>query len=97
MTYITTDWMDFAVCRGHSHLFFPNTSITGRARAKLNKEALALCAVCPVIEACRDYGVATQSSGIWGGETEEERSKRGIPVSVDVRRRLKRQMDKLST
>ena len=95
MTYMTTDWMDFAVCRGKSHLFFPPTSVTGRARAKLNKEALKICAVCPVIEPCRQYGIETQSSGIWGGETEEQRAERGLPVSVDVKRRLERAKAKL--
>jgi WhiB family redox-sensing transcriptional regulator len=95
MTYITNDWMDFAVCRGNSHLFFPPTNVTGRARVKLNKEALKLCAVCPVVEPCRDYGIRTGSAGIWGGETEEQRAERGLPVSVEVQRRLQRARAKL--
>ena len=88
MNYTTNNWMDFAVCRGKSHLFFPPASVIGRARSKITKEALIICATCPVVEPCRLYGIQTQSSGIWGGETEEQRAKRGLPVSVNPIRRL---------
>jgi WhiB family redox-sensing transcriptional regulator len=96
MTYININWMDFSLCRGKGYLFFPPSNVTGRKRAKLTQQALEICGQCPVAEPCRDYGVATQSSGIWGGETDEQRAVRGLPVTVDVMRRVKRQQQKES-
>jgi len=97
MNYLPNTWMDFSLCRGQSHLFFPPPHIVGKKRAALQKQALEICAKCPVSEPCRDYGVMTQSLGIWGGETEEQRGERGLPVSIDVQRRIKRQEEKEKT
>ena len=35
--------------------------------------ALAVCAVCPVIEPCRDHARRFREAGIWGGENEAQR------------------------
>lgn len=40
------------------------------------KAAKAVCAVCPVLDACRDYALNDASLyGIWGGTTYKERVK----------------------
>ena len=95
MTYLPNTWMDFSLCRGQSSLFFPAQSIVGKKRIALQKQALDICSKCPVVEPCREYGIATQSSGIWGGETEEQRAGRGLPVSINVRRRIQRAKKKI--
>lgn len=62
------DFFDDASCRSaDTTLFFPvSDSLAG--------EAKAICAGCPVAEACLDYAIATrQSDGVWGGLTAIER------------------------
>lgn len=63
-------WQNHAACRGiDSDLFFPG-------RGESNHEAKAVCAVCPVREACLDAAIANREPlGIWGGLTETERDK----------------------
>jgi WhiB family redox-sensing transcriptional regulator len=64
------DWIDEAACAGADpELFFPKKN-DGPAR-----EAKAVCASCPVREACRDYAVRSpvMLAGVWGGTTESER------------------------
>jgi len=62
------DWYDDAECRGaDTSVFFP-VSEAGADEAK------AICATCPVAEACLEYAVATrQPEGVWGGMTPTER------------------------
>lgn len=63
------DWTTDGRCYGHRDpdLFFAE----GRAR---QRQALALCAACPVREACLfyalDHGI---DFGVWGGLTAEQR------------------------
>ena len=94
MTYLPNTWMDFSLCSGQSNLFFPAQNIVGRKRLALQKQALEICSKCPVVEPCREYGIRTQSSGIWGGETEEQRGQRGLAVSTNIRRSLQRAKQK---
>jgi WhiB family redox-sensing transcriptional regulator len=55
-------------------LFFPVGS-SGPALAQIY-EAKAVCARCPVREACLRFALDTgQNYGIWGGLTEDERHK----------------------
>ncbi|ABD94182.1 transcriptional factor WhiB-like [Streptomyces phage mu1/6] len=46
------------------------------ALARVNA-AKALCTTCPVISACRDLGRRLHETGVWGGETDEERTGAG--------------------
>ncbi len=65
---VTPGFFDEAACRGHdTAVFFPvSDSLAG--------EAKAICATCPVAEACLDYALATrQPDGVWGGLTGQER------------------------
>lgn len=61
-------WVVFSACRDKdSDLFFPET------RAQ-EREALSICASCPVQTECLDYAFeADIRFGIWGGTTEKQR------------------------
>jgi len=63
-----TDFFADASCNGaDTSVFFPvSDSFAG--------EAKAICAECPVAEACLEYAISTrQSDGVWGGLTGIER------------------------
>jgi WhiB family transcriptional regulator, redox-sensing transcriptional regulator len=66
-------WRESAACRdADTELFFPIGS-TGPAVAEISR-AKAICAGCPVRQACLTYALATnQAYGIWGGYDENER------------------------
>lgn len=61
-------WVVFSACRDKdADLFFPET------RAE-EKQALAICATCPVELDCLDYAFeADIRFGVWGGMTEKQR------------------------
>ena len=61
-------WRPQAACRdSDTEVFFPESDADAAP-------ALAICAACPVREACLDFALATnQADGIWGGATETER------------------------
>lgn len=64
-----SNWRTHAACRDEDpELFFPvgNSQVTRRKEA----QAAAVCARCPVRDACQDAG-ATQSHGIWNGRNRE--------------------------
>ncbi len=58
-------WREQAACSGvDSDLFFPASEDDVQA----TNQAKAICAECPVREACLQYALATnQSAGVWGG------------------------------
>lgn len=66
-------WRRRAACAGEDlELFFPFGS-AGPALTQI-AAAKAICARCPVRQACLRYAVTTgQGHGIWGGLTEDER------------------------
>ena len=64
----STDFFADAACQGaDTAVFFPvSDTFAG--------EAKAICATCPVAEACLEYAIATrQGDGVWGGLTAVER------------------------
>jgi WhiB family transcriptional regulator, redox-sensing transcriptional regulator len=63
-------WQDRAVCRDH-----PSPDELWYSELKEGQEvARAMCAPCPVLEACREFARATQQQyGVWGGETALQR------------------------
>jgi WhiB family redox-sensing transcriptional regulator len=66
-------WREQAACR-HSDpdLFFPVGSSERTERDV--RAAKAMCAACPVREACLAFALETnQDLGVWGGASEEER------------------------
>ena len=50
--------------------FFPPS---GGGRPSAEREAKAMCAVCPVSKECLAWALAHVVHGIWGGTTERER------------------------
>lgn len=79
------EWNDFAICRGRGDLFFEPF---GERPGPRRREAVAkrLRAQCPVQLACLGAGRRNKESGIWGGETEEERALAGYAPRANVRR-----------
>lgn len=61
-------WRDRAACRGiDPEIFYPVSDEEVDA-------ARAICAVCPVREACLEHALSSrEKEGIWGGCTERER------------------------
>jgi WhiB family redox-sensing transcriptional regulator len=67
-TFDPKEWRSLAACRDvDTAVFFPETE-SEVATAK------AICAACPVREACLDFALITrQDDGVWGGLDENER------------------------
>ncbi len=85
---VDREWVDFAVCRGRSDLFFEPFGERPGPRARREAIAKHLCAQCPVQAPCLEAGRRNHESGLWGGETEEERTQAGFPPRANVRRSL---------
>lgn len=70
---VVLEWRDLAACIGHDpSMFFP-AGETGPAAEQI-RLAKQVCSTCEVSEECLSYAIETnQSSGIWGGLTEDER------------------------
>lgn len=66
-------WAEQASCAGQTDLFFGSPVETDRERADRERQALAVCAVCPVVAPCRDHARRFREAGIWGGENETQR------------------------
>lgn len=95
-------WSPQAACRGEeTALFFPEGgSYIGdpnhEKRLKLKeeaKEALSICAVCPVLQKCRTQTLG-EEYGIWGGMTERERraarkQHQAVVATLPKRRKLR--------
>lgn len=78
------DWMDFAICRGRTVLFFPHRAERPEARARREAKADRLCRACPVAGPCRAYARANREYGFWAGESEEDRHLAGFTVSAPI-------------
>ena len=82
-TWDHDSWRESATCRNaDTEMFFPEVDkeagqpsvVDRKAAAGLTRQALALCAVCPVRIECLEFSLRTrQLDGIWGGLTEEQR------------------------
>lgn len=61
-------WRHKAACRGvDPDIFFPVSEEDA-------EEAKAICATCPVQQACLEWALAVrEKDGVWGGATERER------------------------
>jgi WhiB family redox-sensing transcriptional regulator len=71
----TYDWQYEGACRAvDPETFFSPDAERGPRRRNREAAAKALCAVCPVIEACRDHALQVQEPyGVWGGLNINER------------------------
>lgn len=79
------EWRKQAACAGSdSDIFFP----IGEEDDSLAAPAKAVCAVCPVRDACLQYALATnQTEGVWGGMTGPERRRLRRRIRDRERRR----------
>lgn len=63
-----SDYRHGAACRDlDPEIFFPVSEETGAA------PALAVCATCPVREACLEWALERGEEGVWGGTVTEDR------------------------
>ncbi|MGH8901216.1 MAG: WhiB family transcriptional regulator [Egibacteraceae bacterium] len=66
-------WRDKAACRDMDVEFFFPQGTAGAALEQAN-QAKAVCAGCPVVDACLEWALETnQDAGVWGAKTEDER------------------------
>lgn len=80
------DWRDLALCRGKTHLFFGPPGERPSRRRRREQMASCYCAVCPVVDECREAARVNHECGFWGGESEEQRAAAGFPPRSIERR-----------
>lgn len=79
-------WMDTALCKGRTELFFGTNRERPERRQKRETLARKFCLVCPALEPCRTMARNNGENGFWGGESEEERAAAGFaPRSISRR------------
>ena len=67
-------WMARAACASHAD---PDLWFAEHGEHDRRREALRICAACPVRAACLAYVLSMpQQAGIWGGTTEDQRRSR---------------------
>ena len=71
----TYEWQYEGACRDQDpDVFFSPDAERGPRRRAREAAAKALCAVCPVIEQCRNHALTVREPhGVWGGLTITER------------------------
>jgi WhiB family redox-sensing transcriptional regulator len=80
------NWVSRALCTGKTELFFGTPRERPGRRARREALARAYCAVCPVVDQCRQAGRDGREFGMWGSETEEDRARLGFPPPAMMRR-----------
>ena len=78
-------WYENAVCKGYSSLFYPKDAERPQARDRREQKAKTLCAVCPVLNSCKDYARQNGEFGVWGhlfDSSEQTRRSKFLPPSV---------------
>ena len=78
------NWMDHAVCKGKTNLFFPPKAERPQARVRREAQARLLCRTCPVNDKCQVFARDNREYGFWGGESEEERHLAGYTVAAPI-------------
>ena len=70
------EWQYEGACRdADPTLFFHPKGERGSARRRRAEAAKAVCATCPVLDACRAHSMAVREPyGVWGGLSEDERT-----------------------
>jgi hypothetical protein len=55
------------MCRGiHTDVFYPAQELFSRDEERMFKR---MCANCPAMQACLEWGLASERYGVWGGTT----------------------------
>jgi len=84
------EWQQDAACRDlPTEMFFHPDGERGPNRRNRVNAAKAVCATCPVIQACRKQALQLHEPyGIWGGMSEEDRlniiSQRQDPKAIEI-------------
>lgn len=80
------DWYRHAACKGNTEIMFDVVD---------TDRALAICAICPVVEPCRQQARRDREQGTWGGETEVDRynAGRGSSTNVAARNKARQEID----
>jgi WhiB family redox-sensing transcriptional regulator len=70
-------WQYEGACRqADPRLFFHPEGARGPSKTKREAQALAFCAVCPVMLECREQALSSREVyGVWGGLTEDDRER----------------------
>jgi WhiB family redox-sensing transcriptional regulator len=89
-TFQPFGWMDEAICKGRTHLFFPPKAERPQARVRREAQARKLCNSCPVQLQCQAFARDNREYGYWGGESEEERHLAGFTVAAPIGVRSRR-------
>lgn len=84
------NWQDDAACSGHPlSLFFGMDGERGDIKVLRERQAKAVCALCPVRRECLDYALSRpEKYGTWAGLNEDERAserrrrmRNGVPLT----------------
>lgn len=69
------DWQLRGACRGEDPaVFFHPEGERGPVRQAREAAAKAICATCPVLDACAAHALAVREPyGVWGGMSEDDR------------------------
>lgn len=73
------------LCKGKTDLFYRPYSSKAAARMMI-VEVKAICARCPHLEPCREWGIHHEEFGVWGGMTEQERRAYRINHEITLER-----------
>ncbi|MGU3586758.1 WhiB family transcriptional regulator [Rhodococcus sp. C26F] len=81
-----TNWRLRARCGPEDlEVFFSRSEESESRRIRRERAAKDICAVCPVIDRCRDHALAAnEPHGVWGGMSETDRR-----VSVEIGRQMR--------
>ena len=80
------EWTPRAACQGQTLHFFASPGERPEARVVREAQAREVCAMCAVLDDCRDWARRHREYGFWGGESEEERAAAGYRVDMPVGR-----------
>ncbi len=79
-------WVEQAVCKGKTDLFFAPPGERSQRRARREALAESYCMQCTVLVSCRSWARENRESGFWGGESDEARAAAGYPPRSPNRR-----------
>lgn len=80
-----TEWRELAACKGDTAIMYPPRGNYGALR-----QALDMCASCPVTSQCLDFALEfDETEGIWGGTSGRQRR--------DLRKTKTRQLNEAMT
>lgn len=69
-------WEPSAICKQIGNRLFYPERIEGTVQQESPVEAIAACALCPVMAECRAYALVTREpKGVWGGMTDRARER----------------------